>query len=59
MGSHDCLGGLKVLENVGMDAEGLGERPASSPLLPYKKGVSLAGGAGWSAREFSFHHDHY
>lgn len=59
MGSHDSLSGLKVLENMGMDVEGLGEQPASNPLLPDKKGVSLAGGSGWSAREFSFHHDHY
>lgn len=43
MGSHDSLAGLKVLENVGMDAEGLGEQPASKPLLPDTKGFLLLG----------------
>lgn len=42
MGSRDPLGGLKVLENVGMEVQGLGEKSASNPLLPDKKGVSLA-----------------
>lgn len=43
LGSHDSLSGLKVLENVGMKVQGLGEQPANNPLLPDKKGVSLAG----------------
>lgn len=46
MGSCDSLGGLKGLENVGMKVEGLGEQPASNPLLPNKKEVSLAGSSG-------------
>lgn len=46
MGNCDSLGGLKGLENVGMKVEGLGEQPASNPLLPNKKEVSLAGSSG-------------
>lgn len=55
-GSHDSLEGL---ENMGMKVRDLEERPTNNPLLPDRKEVSLAGGSGWSAREFSFHYDYY